>query len=366
MRRFFAVLAAGALVLGACNSDGGVDPSENPKEALIQAFEGLGDEPTTITLSIEADEAGLQEALEDSGDPPPPGVVSTILDSAFVVSANGESGENSKAEFSLDIGGQPMVEATVEAYDLYLRADVPGLMETFGVDPSKLDRQLAQIPPGLEFVEPAAQGEWIHLTGAEQLAGMAGQQQGSEEQQEEATRFFEGLIEEHVTAEEGDEDGPGTHVRTEVALKEAFEDLASFAEESAQGALPAGQLAPLQQIPEGELLVDTWIDDGRLTQLRVDFIENSERFGGDPPPEGVEEFALLVEFDEWDEEVEVPSDAVEVSFEDIFGALMGGAFSGSEGAGGGTTSEDPQDVCEQIAALPPEQQEPFKDICPEL
>jgi hypothetical protein len=366
MRRYLAVLVVGALFTGACNSDGGADPSENPKEALTQAFEAVGDEPTTITISLDADEEALEGTLQDSPDPPPPGTAATILDSAFVFSANGEAGENARAEFSFVIGGEPMVEATVEQYDLYLRADVPGLLETFQVDPARLDKQLAQVPPGLEFVRDAAAGEWIHLTGLEQLAGMAGQQQGSEEQQEEAVRFFEGVIDEHVTASEGDEEGPGTHVQAELALKDAFEEFMSFAQESAGGTFPGG-LPPTQDIPEGELLVDTWIDDGRLTQLRVDLIENSDRFGGDRPPQGLDEFALLVELEEWDEETEVPDDAVEVSFEDIFGALMGGAFAtpGSEGAGGGTTGS-PEDVCKQIAVLPKEQQEPFKDICPDL
>lgn len=379
MRTLVAALSATLLLTGAC-SDAPPNPADDPKAALREAFERLGDDPLTISLSLDADAEALERAMAEEPDPAPAGLASTLVGSEVVISTNGATGEEAAAEMTVVVDGEPAAEIVAEGSDLFLRVDVAGLMGTFGADPAELDKALAKAPPGLDFLDAAVAGEWIHLTGAQQLAAMTGQpQEPTEEQQEQFERFLDTLVNDRVTARTGEEEGPGTHVEVNVPMRAVADDLLDFAKESAGGALPASQLAPLDtsEIPEGELVLDTWIDEGELTQLRFDFLNNAEAFGEDEPPE-VDELALTVGFEDWDEEIETPDDAVEVSVQEIFGALMTavmtpvpGEMPGMPGSGempapGEMPGSDPSEVCREIAKLPVEQQQAFKQLCPNL
>jgi hypothetical protein len=381
MRKLVGVLLSGALVLGACSDggDGGPDPADDPKGALIEAFKDLSEgDGVSMNLSIDSDEASLQALVAEDGTDLPEETAGLILDSSLTFGANNATDPAEvQMEILFELGGEEAAAIVVDGYDLYAHADVRGMLETFGEDPAVVDQQLASIPPGFEFVEQAVDNEWIHLTGLEQLMQQA-EQSGQaapniSEQQQEILNQFSQALEENSEVTEGDEDGPGTHLEASVDVKgfaQAFEEIAGELQGisgGTMGQIPSGT----EDLPEGDFIIDTWVEDGTLTQVRVDVLKNAEVFAeSDPVPEGVEEFGIVLGIEEFDGEVDTPDDAVEVSFEQImgalFGAMSGGMESGSsevqsEAGGGGTT-----DVCDAVAELPEDQQQAYKDICPDL
>jgi hypothetical protein len=376
MRKILGVLLAGALVLGACadSGDGGPDPADDPKGALVEAFRDLAEgEGVTMTLSLDSDEASLQALASDEGTELPEDTASLILDSSFTVSANNaENPEDAQAEVLFDLGGEEAAAIVVDGYDFYAHADVRYILETFGQDPAVIDQGLAQLPPGAEFVNQAVDNEWIHLTGLEQLAAQAEQSGGGgipnlAEQQQQALDQLAAALEENSEVTEGDEEGPGTHLEAKVDLQgivQAFEDIAS----EVGGGLPGTELPTdaSADVPEGDFILDAWVEDGSLTQLRIDVLKNAEALEAEDVPEGVEEFGILLGIEEFDGEVDVPDDAVEVSFEDIIGMMMGGAFGSTGTESGSTAPGGTDDVCAAVAELPKAQQEAYKDICPDL
>lgn len=373
MRKILGVLLAGALVLGACagDGDGGPDPADDPKGALIDAFRDLSEgDGISMTLSLDSDEASLQALASDEGTELPEDTASLILDSSFTFGANNaENPEDAQAEVLFDLGGEEAAAIVVDGYDLYAHADVPYILETFGQDPAVVDQALGQLPPGMEFLNQAVENEWIHLTGLEQLAQQAEASGGSgvpniAEQQQKALDQLSAALDENSEVTEGDEEGPGTHLEAKVDIQgivQAFEDVASDL-----GGGMTGTEIPTSDVPEGEFILDAWVEDGALTQLRIDVIENAEALEAEDVPEGVEEFGIMLGIEEFDGEVDVPDDAVEISFDQIVGMLMGGLGSTgtdtSTGGGAGST----EDVCAAVAELPEAQQEAYKDICPDL
>ena len=173
MRKLLILAVAAVLFAGAC---GGEDATENPQGSINDAVEALSDyEGITITLSIDSTSDDLVALSEGSLTAEQ---AQQILDSSFTASStNTEDPQEAEAEFSVDIAGQAdSLEVKFVDGTLYLRADVAGIMDTFGADSSQLDafRQQAGSQPGFEFVEPALNGEWIALTGFNQLLEQAG------------------------------------------------------------------------------------------------------------------------------------------------------------------------------------------------
>ena len=373
MRKVLGVLLAGALVLGACagDGDGGPDPADDPKAALIEAFRDLAEgDGASVTASIDSDEASLQALASDEGTELPEDTASLILDSSITVGANNaEDPEDAKAEILFELGGEDAAALVVDGYELYAHADVRYILETFGQDPAIIDQQLSQLPPGAEFIQQAADNEWIHLTGLQALAQQAESSGGGAvpnlaEEQQKALDQLAAALEENSEVTEGDEEGPGTHLEATVDLQgivQAFEEVAS---DLGTGITGTEMPTDTGDVPEGELILDAWVEDGSLTQLKIDVLKNAEALEAEDVPEGVEEFGIVLGIEEFDGDVDVPDDAVEVSFEDIIGMMMGGAFSQTTPTtpGGGGTD----DICAAVAELPKAQQEAYKDICPDL
>jgi hypothetical protein len=379
MRKVLGVLLAGALVLGACSDggDGGPDPADDPKGALIEAFNDLSEgDGVSLTLSLDTDEESLQALASEDGAELPDETAEAIVDSSLTFGANNATEpEDAQAEILFELGGEEAAAIVLDGYDLYAHANVRYMLETFGQDPAVVDQQLANLPPGFDFVNQAVDNEWIHLTGLEQLlqqseqGGTGGMPNLSEQQQQMFDELSQAL-DENSEVSEGDEEGPGTHLEAKVDIKgmaRAFEDIAGQLGQLPGGAtqIPTGT----DDLPEGDFILDAWVEDGSLTQVRIDMLKNAEAIEpGEEIPEGVEEFGILLAIEEFDGEVETPDDAVEVSFEEIIGAFMGGlgGTTGTDTGPGGGAGSGTEDICEAVAELPADQQEAYKDICPDL
>ena len=121
-----------------------------------------------------------------------------------------------------------------------------------------------------------------------------------------------------------------------------------------------------EEIPDENIKVDFWVDDGFLTQIGFDLVQFKDIEGAEFP-EGVDELSLLLEIEEFDDSIEEPDAAETVNVQELMGGLMGGL-----GGLGGTDTEsgsiDPgtEDICETLKDSPPEVQAQFADQCPEF
>ena len=363
MRRFVAFLALAALLLVGC--DGG--ESGDPKERLIAAFEeGAGLESATITISL----VSTPESLVASSE----GELTTDQAETILASSVSFSGTQSDdpaeqtARFALNVAGTQGAEFLVIGPDLYVRADVRGLIETFGQDPAQVDAFL-QSPQaqGLDFLQAAVDGQFVKFEGVGELAGQFGGTNPAQmtAQQERFLNELKNLIraEAEVTSEGTDD--VGEHLVVTVNVRRAYERFVRFVGESAGGQLPPGTLPPAEEVPDENLSIDFWISDGRLAQIEFDILQVG-RLVDEEPPADVEQLGVRVAISEDAEEIEAPSDVVTVTQQEIealIGSLIfggGGDFGGGgelpgDGAPGGGEAPPPGGVdCSIYEDLPPE------------
>ena len=391
MRKLIATVAASALVFAACGGgSSGPDPAENPKGALTSAIENLANaEGVSMTFSLDAEAEDLESLAtsEEGSDPLPEGAADKIVNSSVTISANSaEKPEDAAFEIIGNVDGEDAFHFSLSDLTIYVQADVPYLLETFGQDPARAEEFAASVPPEMSFVNDLIEGEWIAITGLDQLADQLPTQ--PQEVSEQQKKIFNGLtkaIEDNAEVETGDEEGPGDHLIATIPVRALYEDLQPLLQElqGQAGAMAGGaatELPPASEVPEGDATIDFWVDDGNLSQIEVDFVELAREFAPEEEvediPEDVEEFGLRLELEEFDGDVEVPDDATEVSFQQIMSAFLGASSgvggTGEESAEGGTIEEPtiPAFDCEQLKDAPPDvlkQLKPqFGEQCPEV
>ena len=361
------LISLGASLLLLASACGGDDVGGSPKESLTAAIENLSEmkglelvftlqsSPSSLAALAAEDESNLSE--EDA---------QRILNSSITIRSKGKTPENAQAEFVINIDGEDAIEMKVIEDTFYVRADVRGLIETFGGDPSSLDQFEQQATAaGVTFVKPAIDGEWIALEGLKDIARQQGLPTGRAPNQDALVRAFRTAVDEEAEVTQGDQDGPGTHLVVDLPVRQIYERLLPEFQKLLTG-VPGATLPPASEVPNETVRLDTWVDDDQLRQVRLDLLQFA-KFGDEPVPEGVDELALQVTIDEFDDDVEAPEDAVTLTEQDIqqaFGALMSGAFGGAP-PGGGSTTIDQKD-CEALEQAPPTVQKQFAAQCPNL
>jgi hypothetical protein len=378
MRKILISAVAAVLILGACGDDGGgPDPADDPKGALSNALEQFNNyEGVTMTMSVDSDTGSLVALSEGSLSDEQ---ADQILDSSVTItSKSSEDPADSQAEIIANIAGNDSaVEMKFVDATLYARADVAGLMETFGADSSQLEtfEQQASGQPGFEFVGPALDGEWIAMTGFDQALQQFGGTTASEptEAQKEAIASFTAALEDAADVESGDLEGPGDHIVASVQLREIYD---SFTELAGQLGTAGGAPIPsASEVPDETLRLDTWVEDGRLTQVSLDFKQFAEFEGADPIPEGAEKLALVLGFEEFTGDVEAPDDVTEVDLSQVMQGFLGGMGTGTAPGGDvGTGDVGTDALCEELAVqLEGQPQEvvdqlvaQYGDQCPDL
>jgi hypothetical protein len=257
---------------------------------------------------------------------------------------------------------------------LYLRADVEGLVETFGGDPNQIAAGVEQAEAqGLTFVRPAAEGEWISIEGLDEAARqMTGLTPPSLPDQQQFIDDLTASFKENATVTSEGQEDVGEHLVVSVPLRATYESFVeSFSELSQQ--IPVGQLPPASEVPDEAVVMDVWVDDERVTQLLFDVIQFVELADDvEDAPEDAE-FAFLAEIEEFDDEIEVPEDAVAVDPQQIFGLFgsmfmggMGGMDSGSAGSSAPAGDLGAGFNCDDLKGAPPEVLSQFAEECPEL
>ena len=326
LRRLAAPFLAGALLLGACADGGGgeEEAAENPKQAFTDAIEALSEyEGVTLVLTIEADPADLEE------DDTPPEVAEAIVNSSLTISAKGETAEDSQAQIVVNVDGEDAAEIRAIDQSLYLRASVGDLVEQFGGDPAQVQAFAQQASAqGFDFAQALVDGEWVGVEGLDELAKQFGVPVATPDPEQAAhlaDRIGEILESNAEVTSEGTDD-VGAHLVLSVPLRDTAEDLVEALQ--TLGGAPAGTFPTdgLSDIPDTDIPIDVWISDGRLVQVEFDIVAIATA-AGDPPPEGVDDFAIRMTIDEFTDDVAPPDDFVEIDvqqlLETFFGAALG-------------------------------------------
>jgi hypothetical protein len=374
MKKALALTAAAVMFLGACagGSSEGPDPAEDPKGALISAMEATGQaEGLTLHLTVQSDPASLDAMAK--GDGGGSGMseedAQKILDSSITVNTQG-SGEDGSFEMAVNVAGEDDFEMKTIDKVVYIRADVKGLVETFGGDPAEIDAGVQALEgQGLTFAGAAADGEWLSIAGLQEAAQqITGQTAPAVPEQEQLIKDLTASFKENAeVTSEGDDDA-GEHLLVSVPLRATYENFVEDFQQLGQQ-LPLGQLPPSSEVPDKDVVFDVWVEDNRVTQLEFDFLQIAELSGDvEEIPEGVEQFAFRAEIDEFGDDIEAPEDAVSVDPQQIFG-LFGGMMGGM-GAGAGAMPPA-GDLgagfnCNDLKGAPPEVLSQFAEECPEL
>jgi hypothetical protein len=363
MKKLISLSASLLLLATAC---AGNEVGGSPKESLSAAIENLTELDgleMVFTVQSTADSiAALDESEENALSEED---AQRILDSSITVKTRGQTPEEAQAEFVVNIAGEDDIEMRFLDQIFYVRADVRGLIETFGGDASGLDQFEQQASAaGVTFVKPAIDGEWIGFEGLKELAQQQGFPTAQAPNQDALVRAFRTAVNEEAEVTQGDQEGPGTHLVADLPVREIYERMVPEIRKLLAG-FPGAELPPASEIPDESVRVDTWVDDDQLKQIRLDILQFAE-FADEPVPEGVDELALQVTIDEFDDEVEAPEDAVTLTPQQIQQAI-GAFFSGM--ATGSQTDEavplQPSD-CEALEQAPPEVQKQFERQCQNL
>ncbi|MFN2388904.1 MAG: hypothetical protein ABR575_04780 [Actinomycetota bacterium] len=374
MKKILVWMAALALVAAGCASETAQQAQEDPKGTLVGALEAMGETAgQSVTLTLASDTASLQALGADSGDTLSAEDAQKILDSSLTISANSaEDPADARAEFTMNIAGlEDAVAMKVIGTSFYLRADVRGLAEEFGLPAAQLQQMEAYgQQSGLTFIQPAIDGEWLAITGLDKLAQSMGvpSPAATNDAQAKATKELTEAVKELATVTSAGEDDAGAHLVATLAIRKLYERFVTIA----QGAFPLpGPVPPASEIPDENVKVDVWVDDDRVTQVEFDFLQIQNFVEGEEIPEGVEQLALRMTLADFDGEVEAPADAVEVDPQQVIQTLFGGmgATTGTSSvtAPAGKVKGGSGDFpCEYLKGEPREVLLQFKKECPEL
>ena len=323
MRRLLALVVLPALLLAGCSDS--PSPEDDPMEALLAAFEETGesDQQTLVFRLLSTPES--IEALSDGAVTPEH--AQTVLDSSLTISGTqADDPSEQSALISVAVPGTEGVELILLGTDLYLRADVEGLLTTFGQDPAELDELRSEAEEqGAAFVGSFLDGQPLHIEGGEQLAGQfGGQAAGGEGQEELVGRLRDALRDSSTVTSEGSDD-VGDHVVAQVRIRDLYQRLLDIIP---QLGLPVPTtLPPEDEVPDGEFRIDFWLSEGKLVQIEIDLLQIAT-LTEQEVPEGVEQLAIRLELADDAVDVSAPEGAVTVTPEEILGLIGLGDFSG--------------------------------------
>lgn len=370
MRRFLIPLFAVALILPACSANGGPDAGEDPKGALTSAFERMGDsEGQTMEFSLRSDEASL--AAFSEGDLSEEDA-STILNSKITVSStNPEDPKDVEFEMVVDVAGD-LIEMKQLEEIVYVRVDGRAFIERFGSE-AEIEAGLAEMPPQFAWLNSLVDGEWIALTGAEALQQQLGAPTPDAATQDKLAADLIRAIEENAEVRSEGAEDVGDHLVATMQVRPLFRSFMQTVQSLGGLSGLGGAGAPLpsaSDIPDEEVDVHFWIDDGTLTQVEFDVTQFEDWAEADDFPQGVNEMALRLSFEGFDGGVEAPDAAEEVDMMEVMQIFMGGMSSGATppelqpAPGEGQSTID--DLCKSLEGAPDDVVKQFAAECPEL
>lgn len=330
-----AFAAAFAVALSACGG-GRADPSQ----ALADALDGLRS-GVAFALSVDIDPAFRDRVTAEDPD----------AAQFFGVAQGGRitgRATSSGVELTVQLlGGDLFSLRAVDQDALYVRID-PNLLSQLsegGFDPQQLLGQLSGLPPQLQpVVQALLGGQWVGVTGLQQLAGQL--PTGGLTPAPEATAFAAALeaefgdlrqvVDRYLEVTERSREGDRQVLDVRIRLRALLQRIAELAGESPEAPpVPLPSTEDLSDVPELVGGITVTLTGGDVTEIAFDVGETAASVGGEVP-EGLEPGAVVVriEFSEHGavEPVEAPEGAVTIGADEL-GALFGTLLFGELGGG---------------------------------
>jgi hypothetical protein len=331
----WAALGAGLLLsagLTACG--GGSDVEDDPKSALAEAIEALGDyDGIELLLSIDGDADALMAATDGDLDEE---TTELLLDSTVLLRAAGEDENDAQAEVVVSLRGEEALEVRVlPEQRFFVRVDLDAVDDALG------DAELAASLDDLvdtaeafglgEIAAVVRRGGWIEVTGLEQFGELTGTSDTTEEEpsEEEVEDVRERLVstlqrflEEDVTVTHVGEETAGERVRattTEGDLASLLDELSTIV-----GDVSGVDPDTFAELPDASgsddpVDIDFWLDGGELSQVGFDLAQLEEG----EAPEGT---YVLLGVEEFTGSVEAPDDPTQIDLFEVVGGMFGGGF----------------------------------------
>ena len=368
MKKILALSTALLFVLAGCANSSG--SGEDAKATLVESLRNLLEaDSLTQTITVDSDVGSLVAVSEGEIDEE---VASTILESSLTASGTqADDPADATSTMVLNLRGSDDFEMRFVEGDLFVRAEVRSLFGAFGQDRAQFEALAAQVKgqKGFEWVEEALAGKWVVVRDAaaltQQFGGTPGAAPSAEHQRQLITDLLQ-TVEKNASVTSEGEDDAGEHLVAALPLKETLKDLATSLGPAGAWMAPAG--SAMEEVPEGDLVIDFWIEDGSVTQMAIDVtqFEAMAEGSGDKFPEGVEQLAIIIQLDEFDGTVEPVADAVEIDTTSLTQALSG-LMTGAAGMGAGAGAPAGSEFdCGMLKGAPPEVVELYAKECPEL
>jgi hypothetical protein len=362
MRRMILLLLVGALIATACGGTSNDASSSDGEGSLIAAVLKLQGSPSTMTLTLQSDVASLRAlTAADGGDSLGGTDFNTVLNSSITVSRTGAAGaKDARSQTVIKIGDNDhAIETRMVDQKLYVRADIPGLINTFGKDRTDLSDLVKEADAyHFDFVRPAVQGKWLSLDGLDKvsktLASATGTSMPSDNKNKQLSDEFLQRLLSRLTVRTVGDDSAGTHMEASIPAREAYAALQQLVLNAGKG-LPSGAAMPSPTtIPNKPITVDVWVRDGKLTQIELD-LKRLSGLGDKPLPSGVHQLAIRIAISDFTGTIEAPSGAVPVDLNKLtknFMGLKGTKSSGTGSASAAGSAAMPQVNCDQLQAMP--------------
>jgi hypothetical protein len=345
MRRVILLLLAGALMATACGGSSNDTSSGDGEASLIAAVLKLQNTPSTMTITLQSDVASLQAlTAADGGDSLGGADFNTVLGSSITVSRTETAGTaDADSQTSVKVGDiNDAIETRMVDKKLYVRADIPGLINKFGRSGTDLQALLKEAEAHhLNFVRPAVQGKWLYLKGLDQLGKSMGSTTGaklpSDNKKRQLTDEFEQRLLSSLTVKTVGEDSAGTHMEASIPARQAYAALQQLIPNAGHSVPPGAAMPSPGSIPNKPITVDVWVRDGKLTQIELD-LKRLMALGEKPAPAGVHQLAIRIAISDFTGTIEAPAGAVPVDLAALAQNYMGELTKGASVSSGGSNS----------------------------
>lgn len=330
-------VATALLVAGCGSNQGGVAPlAGSPKHQIQTAVQNLvaGDTLTAhlhlgadahdlLTFASRVGGGGLnsQQAAAVAGVELTMTVHSTQGSLKDLSTASKATADKAgQLDLTLSDQGQRYAELRVVDTNLYLQADVHGLMTVFGAPANAYAKALQSVKQAPPFVTDLLQGKWVELPGsqltsfANRLRQEAGPSAFPTPNAAQGKQFLHGLITalgKDVTVRSR---GNDHYTLTANVRRVVGSFVSSFTQ--VEPAL-RGQLSqlPMSQVPNRTITFQATTDSGKLSQLSFDFAQLTTQ-------SGVPHLPLDLDFDTASATVEAPSGTTTINLEQLFNELL--------------------------------------------
>lgn len=350
-----AVGAVAGLSLTACSSSGSTGSGnesttgKTPTEALAAAVHNISNgNSESFQLSIKPDDAMIAALSKDSSDPKSAAIGKSLFgNGGIVVKFTASSskplkdlkpGETPNVEFDVTAGGTDFVDIRTVAGAVYLKANVPQILQLAGKSASDVNSQLGEVPADFQApIQAVMAGKWVGISASDvkalgQLAQNLGQgdlgssttaptSAGSQMLATVESQLMKALTQDATVTDKGSGQYEVTGKVKTIGqdVLQAFGPVLNSVPGKSKEDLDKLR-TDLNSVPDSQnITFDVWVKNNQISELQVDiaqFIPASESGGGHLP--------IDAKFSQSANSVTAPSDVTNIDVQKLMSAFGSG------------------------------------------